>query len=374
MITPFRNKEKIMKKILIAILVFIFVSMWGCSCDNHKNPSKKAEKTSNTISESKIRSKKIIKWQEPKASDIRTDSVTWDASGGMNYELDEEKAMIYSGKEVSMRFDLSLGTSEKVGMSVYLYINGVFVPFSLREFEDGNFEVPLTSESPTSDYHQLVFNPNKNTEKDKRFFIAKFKPNMFNKGETVYPMIIGNVNNTFIPSNMSNISTLATSAFAVYPPSLKIKADKTKPNKTDKKFYTKVMGKDFNEENDSNVVNINLISSKSTNKNYVKMKRGKKLKLTAQAYTKRDDYGEYDDRKIILSVIVNDKPVKVFDKSAYLELAVNKNKYYNRDFRLDTSKLKKINRVQITSCQFGTEDEGNTFLMTSDVFYVEVYN
>lgn len=360
-----------MKKILA--LIFI-LTMILCSCQEartmHTETTAATEATEQT-DETKTKVK-VAKFTEKKAEDIYTNSVAWSSSGGRNLDYSEITPLEYKGEEMVMHIKLNLGTTEEEGMGVYLYVNGFFLPFSMQEYSGEDFSQPLTEESTMDVFHQLIFEPNDNTEKDERYFTVKFNPDMFDKGDVVYPTIVGNVNNTYIPPNKSNISSVATSVFAVFPPTLNINAEKKQSYKVSDKFYNESLPKDFNEENESNVVNLNLTSNKNSGKNYAKVKRGTKLKMTAQAYTKKDDYAEYDDREVILSVIVNDRPVAVFDKNEYQKLSVNKNQYYNRDFTLNTSKLKDINRAQILSCQFGSEDEGNTFLMNSDVFYIEV--
>jgi hypothetical protein len=347
-----------------------------CGCQENANSSiKTTTATTNKVTEqtTETQSKiKVKKFKEINAEDIYTHSASWSASGGRNSDYSETTPLVYNGKEMTMHIKLNMGTSEREGMGVYLNVNGFFLNFSIQEYSDENFNQPITEESKNDVFHQLIFEPNENTENDERYFVVKFNPNMFGKGETVYPTIIGNVNNSYMPANMKNISSTATSVFAVFPPTLNINAEKEQTYKVSNDFYKKDMPEDFNEENQSNVVNVNLTAKNSTGKNYIKVKRGAKIKMTAQAYTLRDEYGEYADRDVMLSVLVNDRPVSVFDKTEYLKLSVNKNEYYNRDFIIDTSKLLEQNRVQLFSCQFGSAAEGNTFIMTSDVFYIEV--
>ncbi len=318
-----------MKKIVsIIISIILVVSFMGCN-NNNENPESNVENTEITT----------IVSDYNETSDNTTSSVNNDDKGlsvfGHNYTNSEETTLRYLGDDVTMKINISNGSVGEFGLGIYVVVNGIFVESSIQQFLDENFIDPISDVSMKSEFHQTDLNEN-----ETKYYSLSFKPDMFEKGTTVYAEVFCTLNNQYIPEgetvNKDMIGTLR-----IYSSTVEILVDKENDIARSQNCKTDSLAPSYSEEGQSGISEFNIYGSNSSSDGILSVKKGEKAKLILEAKTD----AICSERTAMISIIVNNEVYPAFEGKKYLELNLKPNTHYEYEILIDTSKLDGVNNV-----------------------------
>lgn len=386
--------KKILSVILLSTMALCILSGCGSGGDNTEVTMPTVTTTETTVTETTTEGNKTepvteeIERVDPKDVKVipidvdpptREKCLQEDISGfrDLVYDIGEDEngnvnTYTYDGGYMTFHVELSAETNKTVSMGVYLTISGVQIPFTMRQCSDASFETKMGEETSKDTYHQLWF-----SDKNNYYFLVKFKPDMFKKGDTIYPQLVFVGNDSYLPDKDADkdgtVDYGARMPFESHGVKVVAKCDgeKTTPE-VDTEYTTEPMPSDYYDDNDNGYPKI--IFDTVEGYGFQKISKSDDVTYKITGYTANFPVvDEFANQKVRLYVLVNNKLYPAFNGKYYCDMTMNDCTYYYKNFTVKGKDLEKMNSVMVCACRFQkTEADGGDSLISTEPLYIQV--
>ena len=354
-----------MKKILLLVMtLLISISLISCM-------PQQTEKNSNNT-ENKIQTEDATTGiydynTSSQSSNLQESKKTTELSVfGYNYTNSEETILHYSGDDVTMYINVSNNSVIKFGMGISVVVNGIFVDSSIQQFTDENFDEAVGEKSSKSVFHQTDM-----AENETKYYSLSFKPDVFEKGKTVYAEIFCTLNNTYQPiSDVVNRNMIST--LRIYSSAVNIEVDKSADCEISDKCEAEIISTSQSDNLQSGFSSFNIYGKGDLTDLIISVNKGEKAEFFIDAKTDET----CAEQTILISAVVNNEIYPAFDGKNYLQINTKKNMHYKCDFSIDTTELKEINNLYFYAEVIDADNEYgyNSMITPSNEFmFIKTY-